>query len=122
MVRRPPAGRRRFSLEATISRSTDAQHLDAAFVPRDAKVTVRVVYLARLRDAFGRGEELLGLAGPTPRVADVLASLRARGGAHAVELAPGRAVRVAVNHAMTGDDTPLHEGDEVALLPPVTGG
>ena len=122
MVRRPPAGRRRFSLEATISRSTDAHLLDPGAGARDATVTVRVVYLARLRDAFGRSEERLALAGTTPVVADVLTVLRARGGVHAAELAKGRAVRVAVNHAMVGDDAPLRNGDEVALLPPVTGG
>jgi molybdopterin synthase sulfur carrier subunit len=52
----------------------------------------------------------------------VLATLRARGGAWAQELAPGRAVRVAVNHDLAAGEIPLRDGDEVALLPPVTGG
>ena len=55
-------------------------------------------------------------------VADILATLMARGGVWAAELAPGRAVRVAVNYAMTSRDAPVHPGDEVALFPPVTGG
>jgi molybdopterin synthase sulfur carrier subunit len=42
--------------------------------------------------------------------------------AHLPELAPGRAVRVAVNHALVAVDSPVRDGDEVALLPPVTGG
>jgi molybdopterin synthase sulfur carrier subunit len=48
--------------------------------------------------------------------------LRERGGAWSRELASGRAVRVAVNHELVAADAPVREGDEIALLPPVTGG
>jgi sulfur-carrier protein len=86
--------------------------------------TVNVVYLARLREAFERGAETLPLpANVDPiTVADILATLAARGGVWAAELAPGRAVRVAVNYAMTSREAPVQPGDEVALFPPVTGG
>lgn len=88
-----------------------------------APVVVRMVYLARLREALGCGGEALALpAGVPATVATVLDVLRARGGAHAAELAPGRAVRVAVNHAMAKPGDAVRDGDEVALLPPVTGG
>jgi sulfur-carrier protein len=85
-------------------------------------VTVRIVYLARLREAFGRGGESLTLSAADASVADVLAVLKARGEAWSHELAPGRAVRVAVNHDIATSDTRLRDGDEIALLPPVTGG
>jgi molybdopterin synthase sulfur carrier subunit len=85
-------------------------------------VTVHLVYLARLREAFGRADEALTLPGNAVSVAAVLAALRARGGAFAAELASGRTVRVAVNHALVGVDSTVRDGDEVALLPPVTGG
>jgi molybdopterin synthase sulfur carrier subunit len=85
-------------------------------------VTVRMVYLARLREAFGRTGEALALPNGPVSVATVLATLRARGGPFASELASGRAVRVAVNHTMVSADSLLRDGDEVALLPPVTGG
>jgi molybdopterin converting factor small subunit len=55
-------------------------------------------------------------------VADVVASLRARGNVWAAELAPGRAVRFAVNHRLVRVDHTLADGDEVAIFPPVTGG
>ncbi len=46
---------------------------------------------------------------------------RERGEAWAATLAdPG--VRVAVNAELVARDTPLADGDEVAFLPPVTGG
>jgi molybdopterin synthase sulfur carrier subunit len=85
-------------------------------------VTVNIVYLARLREAFGRAGEALALPATDTSVATVLAVLRARGGEFAMELALGRAVRVAVNHVMAGTDAPVRDGDEVAFFPPVTGG
>lgn len=87
-------------------------------------VTVKLVYLARLREAFGIAGETVdvGAEGERASVADVLAALVARGGAWASELASGRAIRVAVNHVMVARDAPVRSGDEVAILPPVTGG
>jgi sulfur-carrier protein len=85
-------------------------------------VSVRVVYLARLREAFGTGGESLLLAPEVRDVGSLLRLLRERGGAWASELSPQRAVRVAVNHAMAAPDAPIRDGDEVALFPPVTGG
>ena len=88
-----------------------------------ARVSVRVVYLARLRDAFGNSGETLALEGNgTPTVASIIDTLRDRGGAWSHELAPDRAVRFAVNHRLAQRTQVVAEGDEVALLPPVTGG
>ena len=83
----------------------------------------RVVYLARLREAFGRGGEIADRRRDAPTVPTVADALRERGGAWCGELAPGRAVRVAVNHDLAAAGSRrVREGDEVALLPPVTGG
>jgi molybdopterin synthase sulfur carrier subunit len=83
---------------------------------------VRIVYLARLRDAFGKSGENVDLPGDIGTVAALLAWLRARGGVWAHELAVGRAVRVAVNHDVAQVTTRIGSDDEVALFPPVTGG
>ena len=80
-----------------------------------------VLYLARLREVLGRGNELVELPAAST-VATLVGLLRDRGGSWAVELAAGRAVRVAVNQEMSGLTAALHDGDEVALFPPVTGG
>lgn len=84
--------------------------------------TIRLVYLARLREAFGCSSETLELPADLRTVGALLARLAARGDAWADELAKGRALRVAVNHEVAKPDTPLAPGDEVALFPPVTGG
>ncbi|MFL6681544.1 MAG: MoaD/ThiS family protein, partial [Burkholderiaceae bacterium] len=42
--------------------------------------------------------------------------------AHAQALAPGRAVRVAVDQALADESATLRDGAEVAFFPPVTGG
>ena len=83
---------------------------------------ITLVYLARLRETLGSAAEKVELPVDVGTVAALLAWLRERGGAWATELAPGRAVRVAVNYDMARADTPVKAGDEVALFPPVTGG
>lgn len=83
---------------------------------------VRLVYLARLREVFGRSGEGLELPPGVATVRDLTAWLARRGDAWATELAPGRALRVAVNHDLATAETPVRPGDEVALFPPVTGG
>jgi molybdopterin synthase sulfur carrier subunit len=85
-------------------------------------ISIRLVYLARLREAFGMASEDFGLPAGTASVGELRALLAGRGGTWAAELAPGRAVRVAVNHELAADETLLASGDEVALFPPVTGG
>jgi len=83
---------------------------------------IQLVYLARLREVLGVSAESVELPGEVGTVAALLIWLRARGGAWAAELAPGRAVRVAVNQDVASGETPVRAGDEVALFPPVTGG
>ncbi|MET0681892.1 MAG: molybdopterin converting factor subunit 1 [Casimicrobiaceae bacterium] len=84
--------------------------------------TVSLVYLARLREAFGAAAERIEAPPEVDTVGALRAWLARRGGVWAVELAPGRAVRIAVNHDLASSDTPIRPGDEVAIFPPVTGG
>jgi len=89
--------------------------------PATSVSVVKLVFLARLRDAFGASHERYAIDAPTT-VGAIRAALSARGGAWANELAPGRAVRIAVNHELARDDATVSPGDEVAFFPPVTGG
>ncbi len=85
-------------------------------------MNIRLLYFARLREVFGIGQEGLQLPATANTLADLLATLRARGGVWADELAVGRAYRVAVNQDIVGIEATLSDNDEVALFPPVTGG
>jgi molybdopterin synthase sulfur carrier subunit len=83
---------------------------------------VQLVYLARLREAFGSSGERAALPEGVATVGALVEWLRGRGGEWATQLAPGRAYRVAVNQSMAGTDAAIAAGDEIALFPPVTGG
>ena len=82
------------------------------------KVTVK--YFASIRELIGAGSEPLETAAAT--LGDLRDELIARGGAYAVALARGRALRVAQNKVMAREDMVLQQGAEVAFFPPVTGG
>jgi molybdopterin converting factor subunit 1 len=77
---------------------------------------IRVLYFGALRDKLPDGQELLEIADKAI-VADVLSVYRERVPGFAWD-----AIAVAVNqeYAQAGDV--LKDGDEVALLPPVSGG
>ncbi len=81
------------------------------------KVTVR--YFASVREAMGTGTEQWETQATT--LAALRAELVARGGPGADVLAPGRAVRMALNQVMSPESAPLTAGCEIAFFPPVTG-
>jgi molybdopterin synthase catalytic subunit len=75
------------------------------------RVTVRL--FAQLRERAGRSSVELDLPDGA-RVRDALAAVG--------ELAEGVPVVMAVNREYAGEDAPLSPGDELALVPPVSGG
>lgn len=81
------------------------------------KIAIR--YFASVREALGSGETVDTQAATLAALRD---ELIARGGPHAVALARGKAVRMALDQAMQDESTALHDGGEVAFFPPVTGG
>jgi molybdopterin synthase sulfur carrier subunit len=81
---------------------------------------VQLRYFASIREALGTGSETVETQALT--LAALRAELVARGGAHADALSPGRAVRVALNQAMSDESAALTDGAEVGFFPPVTGG
>jgi molybdopterin synthase sulfur carrier subunit len=83
---------------------------------------IEVRFFARLREALGRERLSLPLEAPGLTVAALLSALEAElPGARAQLTAPG--IRLAVNQAFVEDEAfVLNPGDEIAFLPPVTGG
>lgn len=81
------------------------------------KIAIR--YFASVREALGSGETVDTQAATLAALRD---ELIARGAPHATALARGRAVRMALDQAMSVESAALHDGCEVAFFPPVTGG
>ena len=83
---------------------------------------LEVRFFARLREALERERISLPLESPGLTVEELLSALDAEiPGARAQLTAPG--IRLAVNQAFVEDLAfALKPGDEVAFLPPVTGG
>ena len=85
-------------------------------------MALSVLYFARLREALCEAREDITMNPALSTVTELIAYLRNRGGAWQEALASQRLFRVAVNQEMADSATPLKDGDEVALFPPVTGG
>ncbi|MGE0815124.1 MAG: molybdopterin converting factor subunit 1 [Vicinamibacterales bacterium] len=80
---------------------------------------VNVKLFARLRELVGAGDLTVDVAGPPATVADVWASLVA---AHPAAAAYASSMSSAVNLEYARMTTAVADGDEVAFLPPVSGG
>ena len=82
---------------------------------------IEVKFFARFREELGTDGERLEASG-CASLQELLAELRSRGGAWSRLFAEDQRVMMAVNHEVADPATPLKDGDEVALFPPVTGG
>ena len=90
-----------------------------ALAPLLLPMQVSVLFFGILRETVGTSSDSLTLSGESPVMADVLAHY----GENFPELQKWfRSIAVSVNQEYATADTRLNEGDEVALLPPVSGG
>lgn len=86
--------------------------------PVSQTVRVKVLFFGRLKDVIGQPEEALELSD-----ASTIEQLFALYSERIPALAKYRSSVVASrNQEFAAWDTPLHSGDEVAFLPPVSGG
>ncbi len=93
----------------------------AFIIPIKFTEMIRILYFGALRERLGtEAEELAWTSGCTSDT--LLAQLRSRDAHWAEVLAPGQVFRVAVNRQIAHGDTPVPDGAEVGILPPVTGG
>lgn len=81
---------------------------------------IRVLFFASLRERLACAEETLGETPAT--LAELRATLAARGGPWEDAFSGEGRVLAAVNQEMATADQRLQDGDEVGFFPPVTGG
>lgn len=84
-------------------------------------MSVKIFYFASLRETLGHSEESLALPADITTVGQLRDFLCARGEDWQA-LAPGKAVRAAVNQDLAQAGVAIKAGDEIAFFPPVTGG
>lgn len=82
------------------------------------EIELRVMLFSVLRDIVGTGEMHL-LLPPPARVEDVIDWLAI---SHPAIRSYGSVIRFAVNHVYVPPFTELNDGDDVALITPVSGG
>jgi sulfur-carrier protein len=82
------------------------------------RVKVRLLFFAVLRDIVGAGDAELTLADGT-RARDVWQQLRAQ---HPRLAGFAQPPMTAINESYASPDAELHDGDELAFIPPVAGG
>lgn len=84
---------------------------------------LRLRYLASLREQLGTSDEALAVPGDGLTFENVLEQLADRHGAAAVAALTAGNVRLALNQELVeAEGLIVHAGDELAFLPPVTGG
>ena len=81
---------------------------------------IQLRFFASIREDLGLSAEVWETRATDAQ--GLLDELRARGGAYAMALAEGRPVRIAIDQVMARGHSPLRDGAEVGLFPPVTGG
>jgi molybdopterin synthase catalytic subunit len=79
---------------------------------------VRVLFFAALRDAVGSKEEILDVEGDLP-LGEVVRQVQRRFPAVA---AYGTRLVISLNHERVPPETTVRDGDEIAFLPPLSGG
>lgn len=81
-----------------------------------------ILYFAWVREQIGTGQESIDHPGEDVPIADLIATLIARGGGYAEALANPSRLRAAIDQRFVPLDAPLGNARELAIFPPVTGG
>lgn len=82
---------------------------------------IQILYFASIREQLNRADEQLELPESVNTVAELREFLVTRDGVSRNELSSNN-ILIAVNQTIVNNDEAVHDGDEVAFFPQVTGG
>ncbi|EMD82633.1 MoaD/ThiS family protein [Pacificimonas flava] len=85
-------------------------------------MNIQMLYFAGTQDMIGRGAERLSLPDSTATVSDVLDVLSARAPEYARAFGNRSRLRFALDQEFVKTDALVHDGAELGVFPPVTGG
>ena len=83
---------------------------------------IQLRFFARYREMLDCEQESLAFSEDLQTVEKLISYLALRGNRWADVFASDQRILVAINQDMVQPDTVIHDGDEVAFFPPVTGG
>lgn len=83
---------------------------------------IKILYFARIKEALKFSSEDLELPDESLTLLSLKAHLAKRNDTWQQMLMGKLKVRGAINHTLVDDAALIHDGDEVAFFPPVTGG
>ena len=81
---------------------------------------INIKYFASLRAIAEKEEEKLDIENPI--TIDQLSDIISKAAPKMGDIIREKKVMISVNQEMASDDTIIHDGDEVAFLPPFSGG
>ncbi|MBA59856.1 MAG: molybdopterin synthase sulfur carrier subunit [Gammaproteobacteria bacterium] len=84
-------------------------------------MNVHVLFFASIREDLGCSKLLVVLQNPA-RISDLIRKLGREQGPNWLSVLGKESVKVAINKEIVNSDESLVDGDEIAFLPPVTGG
>jgi|TARA_R100000501_G_scaffold17911_1_gene34682 molybdopterin synthase sulfur carrier subunit len=85
-------------------------------------MNIRLVYFARVRETIGKDGETREFDSSVTCVAEALTALRAEGETYRIAFQEPEKLRFALDHQFVDVSAKLHEGAELGIFPPVTGG
>ena len=83
---------------------------------------MKLLYFAWVRERIGAAEEDRKLPADVKTVEDLLVWLGNQSEGHGAALEDTKRLRIAVNQTYVDASHKLHDNDEIAIFPPVTGG
>jgi len=86
-------------------------------------MNLKLLFFASLRERFGFSQKEIILSKQVGTTEEFLLDMSKQSGGEWVNLFENKNMyKLAINHELSSWKDPIHEGDELAIFPPITGG